>query len=275
MTENDLRQQVCDKARSWLGLREADGSHREIIDVYNRIPLPGGYKLSYTDPWCAGFVSAVGFACGLSDIIYPDCNCDSMIAKYKAAGRWMERDDYVPAPGDLIFYDWDDTGAGDNRGSSDHVGLVLSATGRTVSVIEGNTSDMVAIRTRTVDQVYIRGYGLPDYARKAGAAEDPAPDVSTPDTQETVTMPKLPKGWYYVPLPMLQIGDGGTDSELEEAVRAAQYLLQGRGFSCGFWGCDGDFGRKTESAVGQFQADRQIERDGTIGPETWGKLICD
>lgn len=275
MTENELRQKVCDQARYWLGRKEADGSHKEIIDAYNKIPLPGGYKLSYQDPWCAGFVSAVGFACGLSDIIYPDCNCDAMINKYRTAGRWMEDDAYVPKPGDVIFYDWDDNGRGDNTGSSDHVGLVLSATGRTVSVIEGNTSDMVAIRTRTVDQVYIRGYGLPDYARKAGAAEDSAPDVSGPDSQETVTLPKPPKGWYYVPLPMLQIGDGGTDSELEEAVRAAQYLLTGRGFSCGFWGCDGDFGRKTESAVGQFQADRQIERDGIIGPETWGKLICD
>lgn len=269
MTENELRSKVCDQARSWLGRNEADGSHREIIDVYNRIPLPGGYKLSYQDPWCAGFVSAVGFACGLSDIIYPDCNCDSMIAKYKAAGRWEENDAYRPQPGDVIFYDWDDSGRGDNAGGSDHVGLVLSTTGSTISVIEGNTSDMVAIRTRTVDQVYIRGYGRPDYARKAGAAEDPAPDVSTPDTQETVTMPALPSGQCYVSLPVLRFG---CDSE---AVRAAQYLLQGRGFSVGFWGCDGEFGKNTKSATQKFQYDRGLSPDGVIGPETWAKLIND
>lgn len=280
MTENELRQKVCDQARSWLGRKEADGSHREIIDIYNRIPLPGGYKLSYTDPWCAGFVSAVGAACGLSDIIFPDCNCDAMIAKYKAHGRWEEGDDYLPKPGDVIFYDWDDNGAGDNRGSSDHVGLVLSVTGDTVSVIEGNTSDMVAIRTRTRNQIYIRGFGRPDYAGKASAInghEDPedepvvvpVPDVSGPDTQETVSMPKLPSDQCYVALPVLRFG---CESE---AVRAAQYLLQGRGFSVGFWGCDGEFGQKTKGATQNFQYDRGIECDGVIGPETWGKLICD
>ena len=256
MTETELRQQVCDQARSWLGLREADGSHKEIIDVYNKIPLPGGYKLSYTDPWCAGFVSAVGFACGLSDIIFPDCNCDAMIAKYKAAGRWMENDAYVPKPGDLVFYDWDDSGRGDNTGSSDHVGLVLSATGRTVSVIEGNTSDMVAIRTRTVDQMYIRGYGLPDYARKAGAAEDPAPDVSTPDTQ----------GDYQLPLHMLRRGDKGDE------VKAAQLLLIGWGFSCGPDGADGDFGPATEGAAMECQWKHGLTVDGVIGPLTMAKL---
>jgi hypothetical protein len=70
MTEKEMRELVCKTAKAWLGRKESDGSHREIIDVYNRIPLPGGYKLSYLDPWCAGFVSAVGAACGLSDIIY-------------------------------------------------------------------------------------------------------------------------------------------------------------------------------------------------------------
>lgn len=263
MTENELRQKVCDQARDWLGLREADGSHREIIDVYNRIPLPGGYKLSYTDPWCAGFVSAVGFACGLSDIIYPDCNCDSMIAKYKAAGRWMERDNYVPAPGDLIFYDWDDNGRGDNTGSSDHVGLVLSATGRTVSVIEGNTSDMVAIRTRTVDQVYIRGYGLPDYARKASAInghEDPE------DEPAIVPVPATIEGDYSLPLHMIRRGDKGDE------VKAAQILLIGWGFSCGPDGADGDFGPATEGAAMECQWAHGLTVDGVIGPMTMAKL---
>ena len=73
MTENELRARVCAQAWSWKGRREADGSHREIIDIYNRItPLPRGYKLQYTDAWCAGFVSAVGAACGLTAYIYPE-----------------------------------------------------------------------------------------------------------------------------------------------------------------------------------------------------------
>ena len=74
MTENELRQRVCGTARAWLGRREADGGHREIIDVYNGIsPLPRGYRMTYGDPWCAAFVSAVGEKAGLGALLYPEC----------------------------------------------------------------------------------------------------------------------------------------------------------------------------------------------------------
>lgn len=297
MTELDLRRRVCDQARSWKGRNEYDGSHRDIIDTYNRIrPLPRGYRMTYSDPWCAAFVSAVGKVCNLTDILYPECACDPMIALYKAAGRWEESDTYIPQPGDVIFYDWQDSGSGDNTGSSDHVGLVVAVDGSRITIIEGNCADSVCYQYRQVDGRYIRGYGLPDYAAAASAInshEDPedeppavvvigeepvgadalgSPTESSPDT---ITLPALPAGWHYVPLPDLQIGDGGPDSPLEEPVRAAQYLLRGRGFSVGWMGADGDFGTKTERAVGQYQADRALERDGIIGPLTWRKLICD
>lgn len=132
----------------------------------------------------------------------------------------------------------------------------------------------------------LRAAGIPEEViiedgPAAAAPEEPVgadapggPEPGVPD-QGTVTLPAPPEGWSYVPLPTLQIGDGGEGSPLEEAVRAAQLLLKGRGFDVGFWGCDGDFGRKTESALGKYQRDRGIERDGIIGPETWGKLICE
>ena len=294
MTENDLRARVCAQALAWKGRRESDGSHREIINVYNTIrPLPRGYKLQYTDAWCAGFVSAVAQVCKLTDMLFPECGCGPMIELYKAAGRWVEDDGYLPAPGDVIFYDWQDSGVGDNRGSADHVGLVVDVQGDRITVCEGNMSNAVGLRTLSRDGRYIRGYGVPDYAAAASAInahEDPEDEpptvvvvpaspsgggveqseaegaVSDPDT---ITLPALPAGCAYVALPTLQIGDKS------EAVRAAQLLLYGRGFSVGWFGCDGEFGRKTESAVGKFQRDREIECDGVIGPETWGKLICD
>jgi peptidoglycan hydrolase-like protein with peptidoglycan-binding domain len=217
-----------------------------------------------------------------------------MIALYQAAGHWMEDDDYLPEPGDVIFYDWEDSGTGDNRGASDHVGLVYRVDGDLITVIEGNCGNQVATRTIWRDGRCIRGYGLPDYAAAAAAEqviiedgpaaaapEEPVgadapggPEPGVPD-QGNVTLSALPEGWSYVPLPTLQIGDGGEGSPLEEAVRAAQLLLKGRGFPVGWMGADGDFGRKTESAVGQYQRDRVIERDGIIGPETWRKLICE
>ena len=139
MTENELRARVCAQARLWLGRREADGSHREIIDVYNQIvPLPRGYRLRYDDPWCAGFVSAVAQELGLTAWIFPECGCSPMVELYRKAGRWMEDDAYLPAPGDVLFYDWQDSGAGDNRGQPDHVGYVLEVDGSMLTIIEGN-----------------------------------------------------------------------------------------------------------------------------------------
>lgn len=175
MTEQQIREVVVQTARAWLGRKESDGSHREIIDVYNTDkPLPRGYTVKYTDAWCATFVSAVAIKCGLTDIIPKECGCEKMIELYRAHGvsRWQEDESITPRPGDVIFYDWQDSGAGDNKGAADHVGIVSSVSGDTVVVIEGNYSDSVKERTLKVNGRYIRGYGLPAYASKTERTED-------------------------------------------------------------------------------------------------------
>ena len=67
----------------------------------------------------------------------------------------------------IIMYDWQDTGAGDNRGNADHVGMVAAVNGTALTIIEGNNGNSVAYRTLQVNGRYIRGYCLPDYASKA------------------------------------------------------------------------------------------------------------
>lgn len=170
MTEHQLRALVVETAKEYLGCKESDGSHKKIIDLYNsQRPLPVGYKVTYDDAWCATFVSAVAVKLGLTDIILPECSCSRMVALYQKAGRWTENDAYVPNPGDLLMYDWQDNGIGDNTGAPDHVGIVCGVDGNVVSVIEGNKNDSVAIRTVKVNGRYIRGYCLPNYAAKASA----------------------------------------------------------------------------------------------------------
>jgi len=172
MTEHQLRALVVETAKEYLGCKESDGSHKKIIDLYNsQKPLPVGYKVTYTDAWCATFVSAMAVKLGLTDIILPECSCSRMVALYQKAGRWTENDAYVPNPGDIIMYDWQDTGVGDCTGAPDHVGIVCSVSGNTITVIEGNKSDSVAYRTIQVNGRYIRGYCLPDFASKATTAE--------------------------------------------------------------------------------------------------------
>lgn len=172
-TEQELRQSVVNVMRGWLGYSEKNGKFRSIIDLYNtQKPLPVGYKVKYTDEWCAATVTAAGIQAGLHDIILGECSCSRMIALYQAVGRWMENDAYRPQLGDIIMYDWDDTGAGENKGAPEHVGIVAEVNGNTLTIIEGNKGQAVATRTMAVNGRYIRGYCLPDYAGKAESEDD-------------------------------------------------------------------------------------------------------
>ena len=161
---------VVEQAKAWLGKNEADGSHKEIIDVYNsQRPLPRGYAVKYTDAWCATFVSAVAVKLGYTDIIPTECSCPKMIQLLKNIGAWVEDDAYVPKGGDILFYDWDDNGTGENVNEPEHVGIVESVVGDTITVIEGNYSDSVKRRNIRVNGRYIRGYGVPKYDAEAVA----------------------------------------------------------------------------------------------------------
>lgn len=155
------RSTIVNQAKAWIGCKESDGSHKKIIDLYNR--NTSGYNMKYTDAWCACFASAVAIKCGYTKIIPTSVNCNDMIAKFKKMNCWVENDAYVPKSGDYIFYDWDDNGKGDNTGSSDHVGIVEKVEGKVITVIEGNCSDSVKRRTIKVNGRYIRGYGIPKY----------------------------------------------------------------------------------------------------------------
>ncbi len=54
MTEMQVRQKIVGVMQGWVGRKEANGTHKEIIDIYNaHRPLARGYKVRYTDAWCA------------------------------------------------------------------------------------------------------------------------------------------------------------------------------------------------------------------------------
>ena len=185
-TEQQLREKVVAIANSFYGAKESNGRHRAIIDTYNAAPpLARGYKMNYTDAWCACFVSVVAIKAGLLSIMPKEVSCEKMIALYKALGRWEENDAFTPQAGDVIFYDWQDSGAGDNTGASDHVGLVVSVANGMIRVIEGNMSNAVGYRNIAVNGKTIRGFGLPDYASMAGSVSAAKP--TTPQKPDTAT----------------------------------------------------------------------------------------
>lgn len=152
------------QAQAWIGKNEADGSFEVIIDTYNsHKPLALGYVVKYTDEWCSTFVSAVAIKCGMTDIIPTECGCQRQIELFKKLNSWDENDARIPKPGDVIFYDWNDNGVGNNIGFADHVGIVEKVVGNKVTVIEGNMNGSVGRRTIVVNSKYIRGYGVPKY----------------------------------------------------------------------------------------------------------------
>lgn len=260
MTEAQIRAHVVATAREWLGCRESDGSHRTIIDTYNaHKPLARGYKVRYTDAWCATFVSAVAIVCGLTGIMPTECSCSKMIELYRAKGRWKEDDGYTPAPGDLIMYDWEDSGKGDNKGAPNHVGIVCEVSVGKIKVIEGNYNNAVGYREIAVNGKYIRGYCLPDYASIAeeeSAKPSASAGVEKVGKAITVTLHQLSKGCK------------------GEEVRALQALLILRGFDCGKSGADGSFGADTDKAVRTAQKHYGLNIDGYAGAKTLAALWC-
>lgn len=168
---------IVNQARAWLGKNEADGSFKEIIDVYNgHKPLARGYAVKYTDEWCSTFASAVSIKCGATSIFPTECGCEKHIELFKALGSWIEDESITPKTGDVIFYDWNDNGVGDNKGYADHIGIVESVSNGVITVIEGNNSSAVRRRTIAVNGRYIRGYGRPKYT---GETSKPTQNIDT------------------------------------------------------------------------------------------------
>ena len=166
MTEKQLRQNVADVMESWVGATRGSATHLEILRIYNTYtPLARGYKVQVGDAYCATTVSAAWIVTGCAKWTGTECGCDKFIEIAKSKGIWIEDDAYVPKVGDAILYDWDDSGSGDNRGSSDHIGIVTAVSGRSFTVTEGNINGgKVGRRTMTVDGKNIRGFIAPDYA---------------------------------------------------------------------------------------------------------------
>ena len=279
MTENQLRSNVVSIMKGWLGWSEANGKHKKIVDIYNNHkPLARGYKVQYTDEWCATAVSAAFIKAGLTDIGFTECSCNRMIDLYKAKGRWEERDSYVPKIGDILMYDWQDNGIGDNVGSADHVGLVAAINGTRLTIIEGNKNESVSYRSINANGKYIRGYCLPDYASKASK---PVEIVSTSTYSKAAFVRDIQKAFGATVDDIA--GPETLNSTItlsailnrkHEAIRAVQRRLATLGYTS-VGKVDGIAGVKFTKAVKEFQKNNGCEVDGEITArgKTWKKLL--
>lgn len=267
--------------QSWVGKNEADGSHRDIIDIYNSYkPHPRGYAVTYTDQWCAATVSAVAIALGYTDVIPVECSCTKMIELLKKIDSWVENDAHIPHPGDLMFYDWEDSGSGDNKNGPDHVGIVEKVSGNTITVIEGNYKNAVTRRTIAVNGKYIRGYGVPKYDTEVA-------EVKPAEKQEPAEYKPTVREWQTA-----AIADGfrfpkyGADGKwgAECASVAKKAIVKRRLFYTNYAltrlvqrvvgvTVDGKCGKDTHNAIVAYQKKHGLTADGAVGINTWKKML--
>lgn len=275
--------------QSWVGKNEADKSHQGIIDIYNaHKPLARGYKVKYSDAWCATTVSAASIQLGYTDIIPTECGCGQMIELFKQIGSWQENDAHVPAPGDIIFYDWGDSGKGDNTGWPEHVGVVEKIEGTKITVIEGNYGNAVKRRVISVNSKNLRGYGVPKYDAEPTVVE-PAP-VVTPEPTPAPPVSKVNPAvleWQQAAIAdgfkFPKFGaDGEWGAECESVAKNAivkkrltyKYknltkIVQ-RAVGCSV---DGKCGKNTRAAIIRYQAANGLVADGCVGLKTWKKIL--
>jgi len=165
------RSAVVNQMLAWEGYSEKNGKFKVIIDGYNAYlstAIKAGcanYKVKYSDEWCATAASAAYIACGIGHLFPVECSCPRMVTLAKKMGIWQENDGYVPDPADAVLYDWEDSGRGDNTGTPDHIGIVISVdkTAGTFVVMEGNKDEAVGRRTMNINGRYIRGFITPKF----------------------------------------------------------------------------------------------------------------
>ncbi|MFR0798488.1 MAG: hypothetical protein ACLSHJ_06905 [Oscillospiraceae bacterium] len=127
---------------AWEGAVRGDAVHKRIVDAYNSyLPHPRGYRLTYSDDYCAAMVSAAAILCGLTEVLPIECSCGEQMRWYQARGQWIEDDAHVPQIGEQVFYCWNDRkdyALTDCTGAPNHTGIMTACDGKTFTVFEGN-----------------------------------------------------------------------------------------------------------------------------------------
>lgn len=126
-----------------------------------------GYSESNDADWSATFVSfCLSYANVEGFPVETDCNQWVQKLRGDEYGAYREADEYTPEPGDLVFFDMDDS---TGLKIADHVGIVvdvMSDTGAAsakIKTIEGNSNDCVQYVIYDQTDARIIGYGkLPE-----------------------------------------------------------------------------------------------------------------
>ena len=225
-----------------------------ISEFYN------GKKQGYA--WCDCFVDACFQKCysttlALKLLCQPPrsagAGCQYSAQYYEQQGRFFCGN---PQPGDQIFFDY---GSGIS-----HTGIVVEVSNTHVTTVEGNSNDQVQQNTYPLNASYIAGYGRPNWDIEGTSDIPTLPDPVEP----TPDVPTLKVCEVTVTLPIIRYGD------VSPWVKLMQTILIERGFSCGWYGADGEFGTQTKIALFEFRKANNLQTEDILcDSEAWTELL--
>ena len=201
--------------------------------------------------WC--FIKAYGVTIGMQLLCQPwgsaGAGCQYSAQYYERQGRFFVDD---PQPGDQIFFDY--------GGGINHTGIVVDVNQFAIITVEGNADEQVQQCSYPHSANYIAGFGRPNWAMD-GEPEPFDPDEPEPEPQEeTCDVTSV--------LPVIRYGDESP------WVKAMQALLIGKGYSCGWYGADGEFGTQTKIGLYEFRKAHSLQTDDIIcDGEAWSLLL--
>ena len=197
--------------------------------------------------WC--FVKAYGVVIGMQLLCQPmasaGAGCMYSAQYYEKQGRFFQG---TPQPGDQIFFDY--------GGGINHTGIVIDVNKFAVITVEGNSNEQVQQSSYPHSSSIIAGYGRPNWEID-GVPETDFPDEPTQDVCEVSAI-----------LPVIQYGDESL------WVKVMQTILIGKGFSCGWYGADGEYGTQTKIGLYEFKKAKGLNsEDYSCDTETWSELL--
>lgn len=178
-------------------------------------------------------------------------SCTSQMNYWKSVGCWENGASCI-STGDIIYYDWD------NSGDCDHVGIVANVQGDAITVIEGNfgngnwQTNHVGYRTITHGYAFIKGYAIPDYDTDTNTPVTTQTPINEP--HRTLYSTDMVNSCYYK----------------VEQIQNMLNVVNNAGITC-----DGYYGNNTKNAVINYQRSKNLEVDGIVGKETLTALCID
>lgn len=220
--------------------------------------IPGFYNFTgkNSHPWCDIFVDfcfchVYGTFIGLQLLCQPlqsaGAGCQYSAQYYEKQGRFFVND---PQPGDQIFFDY---GSGIN-----HTGIVVDVNKFAIITVEGNSDNKVQQCSYPHSANYIAGFGRPNW--EMDGELEPFPDDPEPEPQTTTVE-------VTAVVPVIHYGDES------DWVKVMQTLLISKGFYCGWYGADGEFGTQTKIALYEFRKANELQTDDILCDQSAWQLL--